>query len=163
MMSRLSTLTMSSITLLCLGATFPAAAESSLKQQLVGSWSLVQNCEEFQDGKKNCSPLGPNLKGLLMFDANSFSFQMIGGDRTKTSDPRTPVGPLVVYFGTYSTSDTDKTLTYHIERSSWPNFEGQDQKRIVTINGDEMSYKAQAPISSPQGPFVPNLEFKRIK
>jgi Lipocalin-like domain len=162
MMTRLRSLTITSVAVLSLGITFSAKAQS-LKRELVGSWSLVQNCEEFQDGKKNCNPLGPKLKGLLMFDANSFSFQMIGGDRTKTADPRTPVGPLVAYFGTYSTSDADKTLTYHIERASWPNFEGQDQKRIVTINGDEMSYKALAPINSPQGPFVPNLEFKRIK
>jgi hypothetical protein len=98
-----------------------------------------------------------------MFDANSFSLQMIGGDRAKTADPRTPIGPLVAYFGTYSVTDADKILTYHVERATWPNFEGQDQKRIVTIKGDEMSYKAQTPISSPQGAFVPNLAFKRIK
>jgi hypothetical protein len=85
-MIRLSTLTMAGGLLVSLGGTFPASAES-LKEQLVGSWSLVQNCEEFQDGKKNCSPLGSNLKGLLMFDANSFSFQMIGADRAKTNDP----------------------------------------------------------------------------
>ena len=64
-----------------------------LRQQLVGSWSLVQNCEEFQDGKKNCSPLGPNLKGLLMFDANSFSFQMIGGTALKRQTPVLGVHP----------------------------------------------------------------------
>jgi hypothetical protein len=150
------------IAVLCLGVTAQAETQS-LKNQLVGSWSIVRNCEEFQDGKKNCSPFGDNMKGLLMFDTNSFSFQMIAGDRAKTNDPRTPVGPLVAYFGTYSVNDADKILTYHIERASWPNFEGQDQKRIVTIKGDEMSYKSQAPISSPQGPFVPNLEFKRIK
>src|SRR5262245_66510514 len=98
-----------------------------------------------------------------MFDTNSFSVRMIAGGRAKTNAARTPVGPLVAYFGTYSVNDADKVLTYHIERASWPNFEGQDQKRIVTIKGDEMSYKSQAPISSPQGPFVPNLEFKRIK
>jgi len=113
--------------------------------------------------EKNCTPFGPNMKGLLMFDANSFSLLMIGGDRAKTNDPRTPVGPMVAYYGTYSINDADKVLTYHIERSSWPNFEGQDQKRIVTISGDEMSYKAQAPINSPEGPFVPALEFKRTK
>jgi Lipocalin-like domain len=160
-MNRLSPIA-TSIAVFCLGTTFPAQAQS-LKQQLVGSWSIVRNCEEFLDGKKNCSPFGENMKGLLMFDANSFSFQMMAGDRAKTGDPRTPVGPLVAYFGTYSVSEADKVLTYHIERATWPNFEGQDQKRIVTINGDQMSYKAQAPISSPQGPFVPNLEFKRIK
>lgn len=103
------------------------------------------------------------MKGLLMFDANSFSFQMIAGGRAKSNDPRTPVAPMVAYFGTYSVSDAEMVLTYHIERSSWPNFEGQDQKRIVTIKGDEMSYKAQAPIDSPQGKFVPHLEFKRVK
>jgi hypothetical protein len=170
-MVRLSAVTMTGVAILCLVLALPTAAQSpteqrigsSLKEQLVGSWSLVQNCEEFQDGKKNCNPLGPNLKGLLMFDANSFSFQMIGGDRAKTADPRTPIGPLVAYFGTYSTNDADNTVTYHIERSTWPNFEGQDQTRIVTIKGDQMSYKSQAPISSPQGPFVANLEFKRIK
>jgi hypothetical protein len=146
-----------------LGISIPANAQS-LKQQLVGSWSIVQNCEEFLDGKKNCTPFGANMKGLLILESGgSFSFQMIGGDRAKTNDPRTPVGPMVAYFGTYSVSDPDKLLTYHIERASWPNFEGQDQKRVVTIKGDEMSYKAQAPIDSPQGKLVPNLEFKRIK
>src|SRR6266571_6289599 len=103
MMNRLSPIA-TSIAVLCLGVTFPAQAQS-LKEQLVGSWSIVRNCEEFQDGKKNCSPFGDNMKGLLMFDANSFSFQMIGGDRAKSPDPRTPVGPLVAYFGTYSVSD----------------------------------------------------------
>ena len=62
-MNRLSILTITGVALLYLGSQFPAQAQS-LKEQLVGSWSLVQNCEEFQDGKKNCSPLGPNLKGL---------------------------------------------------------------------------------------------------
>jgi len=150
------------IAVLSLGVTAQAETQS-LKNQLVGSWSVERNCEEFQDGKKNCSPFGDNLKGLLMFDANSFSFQMIAGDRAKTNDPRTPIGPLVAYLGTYSVDEANKVLTYHIVRATWPNFEGQDQKRIVTINGDQMSYKSQAPISSPQGPFVPNLEFKRIK
>jgi Lipocalin-like domain len=161
-MRRYTACTASTLALLCLGISAPAQAQA-LKQQLVGSWSIVRNCEEFQDGRKNCTPFGANMKGLLMFDANSFSLLMIGGDRAKTNDPRTPVGPMVAYYGTYSVNDADKVLTYHIERSSWPNFEGQDQKRIVTISGDEMSYKAQAPINSPEGPFVPALEFKRTK
>jgi hypothetical protein len=160
-MNRFSRVAMT-VAVLSLGVSAQADAQS-LKNQLIGSWSIVRNCEEFQDGKKNCSPFGDNMKGLLMFDASSFSFQMIAGGRAKTNDPRTPVGPLVAYFGTYSVNEADKVLTYHIERATWPNFEGQDQKRIVTIKGDEMSYKSDAPISSPQGPFVPNLEFKRIK
>jgi hypothetical protein len=123
MMDRLTPVA-TTLAVLCLGITFPANAES-LKEQLVGSWSVVRNCEEFQDGKKNCAPLGENMKGLLMFDANSFSFQMIGGDRAKTADPRTPVGPLVAYFGTYSTNDADKVLTYHMSGLLGPTLRGK--------------------------------------
>src|SRR4051794_14762807 len=62
MMARL-TFTMTAVTILCVVLALPTAAQSptaqrigsSLKEQLVGSWSLVQNCEEFQDGKKNCN------------------------------------------------------------------------------------------------------------
>src|SRR3974377_1529809 len=116
---------------LSLGISFPANAES-LKQQLVATWNILQNCEEFQDGKKNCTPFGANMKGLLILESGgSFSLQMIGGDRAKTNDPRTPVGPMVAYFGTYSVNDADKVLTYHIERSSWPDFEGKHQSRCV--------------------------------
>ena len=43
-----------SLASLCLGS-FGVNAQS-LKHQLVGSWSIVQNCEEFLDGKKNCTP-----------------------------------------------------------------------------------------------------------
>jgi hypothetical protein len=63
-MIRVSALTMAGGFLVFLGGTFPASAES-LKEQLVGSWSLVQNCEEFQDGKKNCSPLGFQFEGTF--------------------------------------------------------------------------------------------------
>ena len=103
-MRRCTACTATTLAVLCLGISAPAQAQA-LKQQLVGSWSIVRNCEEFQDGKKNCTPFGPNMKGLLMFDANSFSLLMIGGDRAKTNDPRTPVGPMVAYYGTYSVND----------------------------------------------------------
>ena len=74
----------------------PQCCDSS--SSAVEAWSRIArsfrtNCEEFQDGKKNCSPLGPNLKGLLMFDANSFSFQMIGGTALKRQTPVLGVHP----------------------------------------------------------------------
>jgi hypothetical protein len=46
----------------------------------------------------------------------------------------------ICYFGTYSVSEADHTLNYHIESSSFPNFNGADQKRSFTLKGDEMEY-----------------------
>jgi hypothetical protein len=47
----------------------------------------------------------------------------------------------IAYFGTYSVSETDSTLvTLHIEGSSFPNWEGAEQKRILTVDGDEMKF-----------------------
>jgi hypothetical protein len=43
------------------------------------------------------------------------------------------------YFGTYTVSEPDKTISYRIECSSFPNqVTGADAKRVVTLTGDEL-------------------------
>jgi hypothetical protein len=47
----------------------------------------------------------------------------------------------IAYYGTYDVNDGDKTIHVHIERSSFPNLNGTDGKRIVTtITADQMRY-----------------------
>lgn len=46
----------------------------------------------------------------------------------------------VAYFGPCSVpSDKDKTLSMRIEASRYPNYAGQEQKRAMSVAGDEMS------------------------
>jgi hypothetical protein len=164
-MNRLGILTMTTMVLLVpLAAGDAVAQQKSLKEQLVGTWTLVSLVEQYQDGRKDSNSFGPNLKGMLMLDrTGQFSLQLIGGERAKTSgNPRSPIGPAVAYFGTYSVGEGDKSLTYHVERSTFPDFEGTDQKATVTIAGDELRY-VRAPIPSPAGTFVPTLEWRRVK
>jgi len=33
---------------------------------------------------------------------------------------RDPIGPIATYYSTYTVDDTSKTMTYHIQRSSFP-------------------------------------------
>ena len=69
----------------------------------------------------------------------------------------------VGYYGTYSVGEGDKSLVYRVEGSTYPNFEGSEQKATITvIKGDDLTY-VRAPIPSPQGPFVPTLAWKRTK
>jgi Lipocalin-like domain len=45
----------------------------------------------------------------------------------------------IAYYGTYIVNETDHTLIFHIERCTFPNWDGTDQKRSVTITGDEIT------------------------
>jgi hypothetical protein len=47
----------------------------------------------------------------------------------------------LAYFGTYSVNEEDKTLVSRIEGSTFPNSEGEQQKRVITrLTMDELRY-----------------------
>jgi hypothetical protein len=53
----------------------------------------------------------------------------------------------MAYFGTFAATDADKTIALHIERSSIPNLNGTDGKRVVTaLLADEMNWTNPAPL-----------------
>jgi hypothetical protein len=143
-------------------ASVATGSAQTLKEQLTGTWTLVSNVEKYQDGKEENS-FGPRMKGQLMLSPTGrFSVFLVGGDRPKSADPTTPIGPAVAYFGTYTVDEGSKTLSYHVEGATFPNFEGTDQKATVTIKGDELSY-VRAPIPSSRGSFVPTVTWKRAR
>jgi hypothetical protein len=136
------------------------AQTKSLKDQLVGSWTLV-----------SAEPYGTNPKGSYMFDASGhFSAILMRSDLPKyTSNSRTQATPAeykgtvdgsIAYFGTYTVSGTD--LDLHIEGSTFPNWAGTIQKRTnVTVAGDELKYNVPAP--SDGRPTAAPTVWKRVK
>jgi Lipocalin-like domain len=164
-MNRRNILSLSAITALGL-ALLPTGAVSqqkSLKDQLVGPWTLVSVSEVYQGGRKE-TPWGPAVKGAVSFDSNGkFTFMIIGGDLPNPSaKPQESGRQVVAYFGTYSVDEAAKTVTYTAERATTPSFDGLARKASVTVSGDELT-QASAPITTPQGTFTPNLVFKRAK
>ena len=141
----------------------PATAQS-LKDQLVGTWSMESNIEEYADGKK--VSWDPSLKGMVMYDAGGRFILMaaeIGNRKKVEGNPAlNPVGKMISYFGTYTVNEADKTLTHKIVGASSPLWDGTEQKRVVTtINQTAMVFKAVTPIGSAQGPFVPVAAWKK--
>ena len=51
----------------------------------------------------------------------------------------------IAYFGTYSVSETDNVITYHLEGSTFPNWRDVDQKRLFKLSGDELTLTNLAP------------------
>ena len=62
-------------------------------------------------------------------------------DRLKTTpaEEKAVAHGILSYFGTYTVSEADKTITYRIERTSFSNQgTGTDAKRVATLTGDEL-------------------------
>ena len=129
----------------------PASAQGSLRQQLVGVWTLVHNYNVLPDGKR-IEPSGPQGtgKGIFIVDASGhFSWTLIRGDLPKFASNNRQAGTdaenkavaqgAIAYFGTYEVDENSKTLTMHIEYSSYPNFNGATQRRNIKLENDELT------------------------
>ena len=138
-MNRRRLLSVSAATALGLALLAGNAVAQSAKD-LVGTWTPV-SVEAF----------GPNPKGNLTFDTNGrFSLQLLRADLKKVAankrDMGTPeenkaiVQGSIAYFGTYSIDDATHVLTVNIEGSTFPNFTGGTQTRILSFDGDEVTY-----------------------
>ena len=144
-------------------------AGASLQKQLVGQWSLVS--AELIDAKGNKGQLveGADPQGILVFlDNGRFTLQIIAaipklsGDRTATTpeESRTVARGVLSYWGTYSVNEADKTFTFNIERSSYPNQNGTQARRVVQSLGvDELKFGVPARLAGGQN----NLVWKRVK
>jgi hypothetical protein len=139
------------------------AQQKSLKEQLVGTWTLVSVTEVYQDGR-NENPWGPAVKGAVSFDdGGKVTFMIIGADLPNASGKPQESGRMVVaYFGSYAVDEAAKTVTYTAERATFPSFDGLARKASVTVNGTELT-QTSASITTPQGTFIPSLVFKRAK
>jgi hypothetical protein len=132
-----------------LSASAPAQ-QKSLKDQLIGAWTHVSTKYKFPDGK-TADTMGPNARGILILDASGeMAFinmkatlpKFASNDRTKGTpeENKAIVEGSYSYFGKYTINETDHSFTVHIDGSTFPNFDGADQKRVVTITGDELKY-----------------------
>ena len=129
----------------------------SLKAQLVGTWTFVSSTETRKDGTK-MDRWGANPRGSLMFDANGrYILAIVRSDLPRfaansaiegtAEESKAVVKGMLLYFGTYSVNEADKTIITHIEGCSFPNLVGTDQKRIITsLTPDELKY--HNPVSS---------------
>lgn len=135
-------------------------------KDLVGTWSAVSNENTLPDGKK-LQPFGPNPVGVLIFDADGrYSLQICSPGRPKFAGTRlegtaeenkAAVQGCNPHWGRYTVADG--AITFRIEHALYSNWEGTEQKRSFTINGDTLSYNV--PAASTGGTAV--LVWKRAK
>ena len=145
----LSTCTMMPLGLALLTAS-AAAQQKSLKEQLVGTWTVVSAESTAPNGAKQ-QFYGAPAKGILILDAGGTYAQVLarpGRPKFKSinrfsfeatpEDLKEAVIGTVATFGTWSVNEADKTIGRRPEASLLPNDEGIEQKYSVSLAGDEL-------------------------
>jgi hypothetical protein len=133
------------------------AGAQSLKEKIVGAYTLVQGSEVFADGKT----VVPWAKGSLQISPTGrVSFFVLSKERTKTDSVRTPAGPMVAWYGEYVVDEAAKTVTVTIEGASSPAFEGLKRVQAVTFQRDTMTWIGSK-VETPEGPITPVNIWKR--
>ncbi len=127
--------------------TSAVSQQKSLKDQLVGIWTLTSTDITTPNGSKQ-EVYGTNPKGILILDAGG-RYVMLSAkrDRPKFTHGRleatgeefkAAAQGLLAQFGTWSVSEPDKTFVGHVEGALFPNIEGTDQKSSLSLAGDEL-------------------------
>lgn len=124
--------------------------QKSLKEQIVGTWKYVAVDNVKPDGSR--TPLfGPNPQGRAMFDSKGNYVLMTSrtgqpkfasNDRNRgtTDEYKAVAQGSIAHFGRYEVNETEKTITFKIETSTFPNWNGTSQKRPFSISGDELKW-----------------------
>jgi hypothetical protein len=147
----------------------PPAALAQSASDVVGTWSLVSSVTE-KDGTRT-DQFGSGAKGMLTLDADGhFMLTIIGPDLPKfasnnraggtTDENGAVVSKSIAMIGTYSVNAGDKTLIFKVDSATFPNWNGSEQKRLLSSsNKDELKYIT--PTASSGG--VGTVTWKRAK
>src|SRR5262245_6059155 len=151
-----------------LGIAGDASAQGS--QRLSGTYAAVSAVTI--DGSGNRSDVfGPGPRGQLVFTADgNYSLILMRASLPKfasksrlkgtAEENRDVVAGSIAHFGKYTIDDKAGTITFNVNSSSYPNWDGEPQTRPFSLEGDTFVYKVAA-VSGGTGSG--ELVWKRVK
>lgn len=139
------------------------------KQQIIGVWKLVAVTNTKDGVTKAGSSFGPTPAGRLVFtgggnyvsvNTNPNLPKFASGNRaTGTAEEnKAVVQGSIAGFGTYSVSADGKTLTMKQESGTFAVRNGFEEKRPLTLSGDDLKYTTAATVGG-----TSELIYKRVK
>jgi hypothetical protein len=143
--------------------------QKSLKEQLIGAWDLVSIDSVRADGGR-LTAFGDNPNGIAFFDITGhYIITVMRSDRARyavnertrgTADENKATAQgTFTYFGTYTVSEPDHTISIYVVGSSFPNWNETSQKRTFGVSGDQL--KLTNPVASTGG--TTEVVWKRAK
>ena len=136
----------------------PAAAQNV--KSVAGTYSVVK-----------VVAYGENARGQMILGADGhYSIvlaratlpKFASGSRTKgtAEEHKAVIDGSIAHAGKYTIDDGGKSITFHIEMSTFPNWDGTTAKRALKVAGDSLTYT----VTSPSAGGPPNdVVWKRVK
>lgn len=127
------------------------AGDAPARFPLAGTWTLEAADVLHPDGSRS-SDYGAAPKGLLMIDPQGhYALQIFRSERPHFADSDKAKGSPAEYqaavmgssthYGTIELDAKKHLLVFHIDGASFPNWEGQQQRRSFELHGDVLSYR----------------------
>nr|WP_174506777.1 lipocalin-like domain-containing protein [Acinetobacter sp. Marseille-Q1620] len=146
----------------------------TLRDKLIGTWKLETYVEVPIDGSEPFYPLGKHATGIIMYTPDGYmSAQLMGeerlafasGDWFKGTDEEyiAEAQSYIAYSGRYFVDETNQGLQHEMQVSLFPNWLGQQQARIVSLEGNTLKLGPASPIQSKGKAVMSHLLWKRAK
>jgi hypothetical protein len=146
---------------------FFATPALAAPKELVGSWALVSST--VQQGSNAIQPFGADPRGSLIVGADGRYVAMIAraglpkfaGDNRMAGtaeEYKAIVDGAIAHFGSYAADD--RTITFRIATSTYPNWDGTEQRRTFVLAGDTLTYSVG---DASVGGGIATLVWKRAK
>jgi len=128
-----------------------AAQAADMNSPLAGSWTLVAADVLHADGSRGHDYGAAPIGRLLIDSQGHYSLQIFKSERARFASPDKAKGTAAEFesailgasshYGSVSVDNDGHVLTFRIEGSSFPNWEGTQQQRRFELKGDELSYQ----------------------
>lgn len=149
MTHRLRTTVASSL-LLCASLSTPSLHAADTAKGIAGTWTLVTNVTTDASGKKEAT-YGEKPMGQVTFTPEGRYNLMIArpdipkvaaNNRLKSTpdENKAITGGMLAHYGKYKVDPDGKSFTLSIESSSYPNWNGTQQKRMFSVSGNELKW-----------------------
>jgi Lipocalin-like domain len=111
-------------------------------------------------GRRRSDPIHANGRYSLTL-ARATLPKFAAENRTKgTADENQAIAAgSLAHFGKYTVDDKDKAFTFHVDTSTYPNWDGTSLKRPFTVSGDELKYTTDGA----SGGGTAELVWRRVK
>jgi hypothetical protein len=154
-----STLTAIAVALPLAAFASAAAAQATMKS-VAGSYAAV-SVPAFGDKPNGMLILARDGNYALVVRRAKLA-PVASGVRNKGTDAENKalVDGSISHFGKWSIDDGGKAITFHVDQSSFPNWDKKPQKRTLKASGDTLTYVVAAPST---GGAPNDVTWRRIK